>query len=57
MSPGRLPRCPIIEDGHCVGTLCIIDRRFRVLGSAELSLLHDLRDLALEELKRRPQAG
>jgi phosphoribosyl 1,2-cyclic phosphodiesterase len=47
----------ILEDGHCVGTLCIIDRRPRDLSPAELSLLHDLRDLALEELKRRPRAG
>jgi len=44
----------ILEDGTCLGTLCLIDTRPRQLSGAELSLLHDLRDLVLLELSPQP---
>ena len=44
----------LLEDGSCIGTFCIADTRPRELSSAELATLHDLRDLALQELKRKP---
>jgi phosphoribosyl 1,2-cyclic phosphodiesterase/CheY-like chemotaxis protein len=43
----------ILEDGSCVGTLCLIDMRARALEGQSISLLEDLRDLALQELERR----
>jgi phosphoribosyl 1,2-cyclic phosphodiesterase/CheY-like chemotaxis protein len=39
-----------LPGGHCVGTLCIIDRRPRQLTREELGLLDDLRDLVEKEL-------
>jgi GAF domain-containing protein len=47
----------ILDDGSCVGTLCLIDKRVRSLEGSSISLLEDLRDLALEELQRRGQAA
>ncbi len=44
----------ILKDGTCLGTLCLIDTRPRQLSGAELSLLHDLRDLVLLELSPQP---
>lgn len=44
----------ILEDGHCVGTLCIMDSRPRDLSNIELAALHDLRNLTQEELQRKP---
>jgi phosphoribosyl 1,2-cyclic phosphodiesterase/CheY-like chemotaxis protein len=44
----------LLEDGSCIGTFCIADTRPRELGIAELATLRDLRDLALQELKRKP---
>ncbi len=46
----------ILEDGSCVGTLCLIDTRVRSLDSASIGLLKDLRDLALLELQRKVPA-
>ncbi len=43
----------ILANGSCVGTLCLIDTRVRSLEAASLSLLEDLRDLALQELQRQ----
>lgn len=43
----------ILEDGNCIGTLCVIDTRSRDLGGSELAMLRDLRDVAVEEIKRR----
>ena len=42
----------ILEDGSCIGTVCLIDTRPRDLGAADLATLRDLRDLALEEIQR-----
>ena len=44
----------ILADGTCLGTLCLIDTRPRQLSAVELNLLHDLRDLVLLEITRRP---
>lgn len=41
----------ILEDGSCVGTLCVIDTRPRDLSAAELATLRDLRDLVLQEMR------
>lgn len=40
----------ILKDGSCIGTLCCLDTRPRVLREEELQLLHDLRDLAMNEI-------
>jgi phosphoribosyl 1,2-cyclic phosphodiesterase len=40
----------LMENGSCLGTLCIADTRPRQLSGAELETLHDLRDMALEQL-------
>jgi phosphoribosyl 1,2-cyclic phosphodiesterase/DNA-binding response OmpR family regulator len=42
----------ILDNGHCVGTLCLVDMRVRSLESREIALLQDLRDLALQELRQ-----
>jgi phosphoribosyl 1,2-cyclic phosphodiesterase/CheY-like chemotaxis protein len=44
----------ILDDGSCIGTLCVIDMRPRDFSDAGLAMLRDLRDLALEEIKRKP---
>ena len=44
--------CPLIlDDGACIGTLCVFDTRPRLLQGTELARLHDLADLAVQELK------
>lgn len=42
----------ILEDGSCIGTLCLIDTRPRDVGPADLATLRDLRDLACDEITR-----
>ena len=42
----------VMEDGSCIGTLCLIDARPRQLNPAEIGMLHDMRDLVLEEIRR-----
>ncbi len=42
----------ILDDGSCIGTFCAIDTRPREFSDTELATLRDLRDLALEEIKR-----
>jgi phosphoribosyl 1,2-cyclic phosphodiesterase/CheY-like chemotaxis protein len=42
----------ILDDGNCIGTLCVVDTRPRELSQAELATLRDLRDVALEEIRR-----
>ncbi len=44
---------PLILDGKCVGTLCMIDTRVRSLDGPAIGLLQDLRDLAVQELKQK----
>jgi len=41
----------ILDNGKCVGTLCMIDTRVRSLEGASIGLLQDLRDLAVQELQ------
>ena len=40
----------LLTNGACLGTLCIVDTRPRQLSAADLASLHDLRDMALEQL-------
>ena len=43
--------CPLIlEDGSCVGSLCLVDTRPRTLDEPELARLHDLANLTIQEL-------
>lgn len=45
----------LLGDGSCIGTFCVIDVRPREFSDADLGILRDLRDLALEEImKTRP---
>lgn len=43
----------VLDDGSCIGTLCVIDLRPRELADADLAALRDLRDLVLQEIQRR----
>jgi len=42
----------ILDDGSCIGTLCLLDSRPRLLEPSDFARLRDLADLALEELRR-----
>ncbi len=41
-----------LGNGDCLGTLCVADTRPRLLSASEMTMLHDLRDMALEQLTR-----
>jgi GAF domain-containing protein len=44
--------CPLtLDDGACVGTLCLVDTRPRELDAAGIRVLEDLAGLVLQELK------
>jgi phosphoribosyl 1,2-cyclic phosphodiesterase/GAF domain-containing protein len=43
---------PLMVDGSCLGTLCMVDTRPRQLSAADLDLLRDLAQLVSEELGR-----
>jgi phosphoribosyl 1,2-cyclic phosphodiesterase/CheY-like chemotaxis protein len=44
--------CPLIlDDGACIGSLCVIDTRPRSLDGPDLARLRDLADLAVQELR------
>jgi phosphoribosyl 1,2-cyclic phosphodiesterase/CheY-like chemotaxis protein len=43
----------ILDNGKCVGTLCMIDTRVRSLEGSSIGLLQDLRDLAVRELQQK----
>jgi GAF domain-containing protein len=40
----------MLDDGSCVGTLCLLDTRPRTLEGPDLERLHDLADIALREI-------
>jgi phosphoribosyl 1,2-cyclic phosphodiesterase/CheY-like chemotaxis protein len=40
----------MLDDGSCIGTLCLLDTRPRTLDGPDLERLHDLADLALREI-------
>jgi len=44
--------CPLVVDGRCIGTLCLIDTRPRDLNATAVRLLEDLAELVLQELQR-----
>jgi len=43
----------LLDDGSCIGTLCLIDTRPRELSPDDLVILRDLRDLVLDEIQRK----
>ncbi|MBK5256427.1 MAG: GAF domain-containing protein, partial [Vicinamibacteria bacterium] len=43
----------ILDDGSCIGTLCVIDTRPRDMGPSDLAALLDLRDLVVQEIQRK----
>jgi GAF domain-containing protein len=46
--------CPLIlDDGACVGSLCVIDTRPRSLEGSDLARLRDLADLAVQEIDEK----
>jgi phosphoribosyl 1,2-cyclic phosphodiesterase/DNA-binding response OmpR family regulator len=48
----------LLKNGACLGTLCIVDTRPRQLSATDLTSLHDLRDMVLEQLARpQPDAS
>jgi phosphoribosyl 1,2-cyclic phosphodiesterase/CheY-like chemotaxis protein len=42
----------ILDDGRCIGTLCLIDTRPRMMQGTDLGRLRDLADLAMQEIRR-----
>jgi len=40
----------ILDNGSCIGTLCLLDRRPRTLTDSDLERLHDLANIALREI-------
>ena len=40
----------ILNDGSCIGTLCLLDTRPRSLRRSDIERLHDLADIALQQL-------
>ena len=44
--------CPLIlDDGACIGTLCVFDSRPRTLNGPDLARLRDLADLVVQEIR------
>jgi phosphoribosyl 1,2-cyclic phosphodiesterase len=43
----------IIDDGSCIGTLCLLDTRPRTLHGADLDRLRDLAEIAMQEIRTR----
>ena len=41
----------ILDDGSCIGTLCLLDTRPRTLDGPDLERLHDLADIAMQEIR------
>ena len=41
----------ILDNGSCIGTLCLIDTRPRTLNRPDLERLHDLADIAMQEVR------
>jgi len=41
----------ILDDGSCIGTLCLLDTRPRTLDGPDLERLHDLADIATQEIR------
>ena len=42
----------VLEDGSCLGSLCLLDTRPRWFSATDIQLLEDLRDLAVSEMQR-----
>ena len=46
----------IVDSGHAIGTLCLIDTKPRRLDAIELAILETLRDLVVQELNAPAEA-
>jgi DNA-binding response OmpR family regulator len=44
----------LLDDGLCVGTLCVLDTRPRILSTRDVALLRDMAALVQQELNSRP---
>ena len=44
----------ILDDGSCIGTLCLLDTRPRTLHGADLDRLRDLAEIAMQEIRKLP---
>ena len=44
----------ILDNGSCIGTLCLLDTRPRTLHGADLERLRDLADIAMQEIRKAP---
>jgi GAF domain-containing protein len=40
-----------LDDGTCIGTLCLLDTRPRILSEGQLERLRDLANLATDEIR------
>jgi GAF domain-containing protein len=40
----------MLDDGSCIGTLCLLDTRPRTVEGSDLERLHDLADMVLREI-------
>jgi phosphoribosyl 1,2-cyclic phosphodiesterase len=43
-----------LDNGSCIGTLCLLDTRPRTLHGADLERLRDLAEIAMQELRKPP---
>jgi GAF domain-containing protein len=43
-----------MDDGSCVGTICLVDNKPRDFGGRGLALLSDMAQLAKKEMERKP---
>ena len=41
----------ILDNGSCIGTLCLLDTRPRALQGPDLERLHDLANIAMQEIR------
>jgi GAF domain-containing protein len=44
----------ILDDGSCIGTLCLLDTRPRTLHGSDLERLRDLAEIAMQEIRNLP---
>jgi len=47
----------IMQDGSCIGSLCLLDTRPRWFAASDVQVLEDLRDIAVSELEPDQQAA
>jgi len=47
----------VLDDGHCIGTLCVVDTRPRIMNESEVDRLGDLANLARQQLQQLAGKG